>query len=65
MFIMLGNLTKAAISVAVTPITVVADVVMLIPDSEDRSKPMPFSRTGKMLKNAGDNLDTAVDPTDI
>lgn len=61
MFKMLSNLAKATVSVAVTPITVVADTVMLIPDACDGDKPA-FSRTGAMLSNAGECLEEAVKP---
>lgn len=59
MFKMLENLTKAAVSVAVTPVTLVADVVALPFDAADGDKPA-FSRTGKMLTNAGNCTKEAV-----
>lgn len=62
MFGILENLVKATVAVAVTPIAIAVDTVMLIPDSEDSSKPTPFSRTGKLLSSAGKNLESAVDP---
>lgn len=60
MFKMLTNLTKAVVAVAVTPITVAADIVMLPVDAEKINKPA-FSRTGDMLKAAKKNLDEAVE----
>lgn len=60
MFKLLEGVAKAAVAVAVTPITVVADTVMLIPDSCEINKPA-FSRTGKMLSSAMENLENAVD----
>lgn len=65
MFNMLSNLTKAVVSVAVVPVAVVADTIMLIPDCENHKG--EFSRTGKLLKNAGACLDEATkpDPTDV
>ncbi len=65
MFDMLGSLTKAVVSVALTPVAAVVDTVMFIPDAEDSSKDAPFSRTGKLLKSACKNLENAVDPTDV
>lgn len=58
---MLKNLSKAALAVAVTPVTLAADVVMLIPDSENINKPA-FSRTGKMFDAAEKALEEAVKP---
>lgn len=58
---MLGNLTKAVVSVAVAPVAIVADAVMLIPDSCDGNKDA-FTRTGALLKNAGKCVTEAVKP---
>lgn len=55
----LTNLTKAVIAVAVTPIAVVADIVMLPADAEDINRPA-FSRTGGLLKAVGTAIDQAV-----
>lgn len=60
MFGMLTNLTKAVVSVAVTPVTLAADVAMM-PFDATENKDM-FSRTGDMLSNAKDCLDEAVKP---
>jgi hypothetical protein len=63
MFGMLKNLTKAAVAVAITPVTLAADVVMAIPDASDVDPNKPvFGRTTKMLKAAGMALDEAVKP---
>lgn len=61
MFKALGNLTKAVVSVALTPVTLIADTVMFIPDASS-SNPDAFSRTGRMLKNAGDCTKAALKP---
>jgi len=60
MFKMLSNLAKAAVSVAVTPVMLVADVVT-IPDSA-MNNTAPFKRTADMLQNAGECIDRAVTP---
>ena len=60
MFMMLGNLTKAAVSVAVTPVTAAADLAMAIPDAEKGKEFM--NRTKGTLENAGDCLEEAVKP---
>lgn len=60
MFKMLGNLTKAVVSVAVAPVAIVADAVMLIPDACDGED--AFTRTGALLKNAGKCVTEAVKP---
>lgn len=48
MFGILGNLTKAAVAVALTPVAAVADV-MTIGASADRGDGHPFQRTAKLL----------------
>lgn len=60
MFSMLSNLTKAAVSVVVTPASVVADVLTL-PASAYANRP-PFERTEALLKNAGRCVSEAVKP---
>ena len=57
---MLGNLFKAAVSVAVTPIAVVIDIVTLPASAFDNKD--AFHRTGALLNNAGDCLKEAVKP---
>jgi hypothetical protein len=59
---MLTNLLKAAVAVAVTPVTAVVDVVMFIPDacSYRPEHDVPFSRTGAMLKAAGESVVDAI-----
>lgn len=59
---MLDKLFKAAVAVAVTPVAAVIDVAMIIPDavSHDPKRDLPFSRTGSLLKAAGDNVTKAV-----
>lgn len=58
MFGMLEKLTKAAVAIAVTPVAVAVDVVMIPFDAENKSE--VFSRTGDLLKSAGDNVSDAV-----
>lgn len=60
MFGILGNLTKAAVAVALTPVAVVMDVVTL-PASAERGDDHPFQRTGDLLNAAGKNISKAVD----
>lgn len=60
MFGMLSNLAKAAVSVAVTPVTAAVDAVMLPVDATEGED--VFKRTGAMLKNAGDCVQQAVKP---
>jgi hypothetical protein len=59
---MLGNLLKAAVAVAVTPVAAIVDVVMFIPDacSYDPKRDAPFSRTGALLGAAGAAVTDAV-----
>ncbi|EYC51708.1 hypothetical protein AZ34_11905 [Hylemonella gracilis str. Niagara R] len=60
MFGLLENLTKAAVAVAVTPVAAAVDVLAIPADAYD-GKDM-FSRTGAMLRAAGENLSEAVKP---
>ena len=55
---MLGNLLKAAIAVALTPVAIVADVVTL-PASAFRDD-HTFGITGSLLRAAGENVSKAV-----
>lgn len=57
---MLGNLIRAAVSVALTPVAVVADALTL-PATAERSS-HPFGRTEWLLKNAGQNVKQALRP---
>jgi len=59
MFGMLEKLTKAAVAVAVTPVALAVDIVTLPDDAEPGKE--PFSRTGGLLKSAGENISKAVD----
>lgn len=59
MFDIIKDLTKSAINIAVTPITVAADVVMFIPDAVNGDE--VFNRTEKRLSEAGKNLGNAID----
>lgn len=59
MFKMFENLTKAAISVAVTPITIAADALMLPIDASDDKV---GNRTIDTLKNAQECLKEATKP---
>jgi hypothetical protein len=60
MFGFLGNLTKAVVAVALTPVAVVVDVVTL-PASADRGDDHPFGLTAKLLNSAGKNVEKAID----
>lgn len=62
MFKMLGNLTKAAVAVAVTPITLAVDVVA-IPFDSTNDKDFAH-RTTKKLEQAGRAFDAAVEAED-
>lgn len=57
---MLGNLIRATVSVALTPVAVVADVLTLPASAE--SNRHPFGKTGWLLENAGQNVKQAVQP---
>ena len=61
MFKMLGNLTKAVVSVAAAPVAVVVDVVKLPATALDPKRD-PFENTGDLLKNAGECFKRAVEP---
>ena len=61
MFNMIGNLAKATVAVALTPVAAAGDVVMIIPDSCDGDREM-FSRTGMLMKNAGECIEESVKP---
>ena len=54
MFGILGNLTKAAVAVALSPVALAVDVVTL-PASADNGD-SPFKRTEKLLGAAGENI---------
>ena len=56
---MFKNLLKAAVSVAVAPVAVVADTLMLPADAEKLGKPA-YSRTAALLRNAGKCVREAV-----
>ena len=60
MFSMVRNLTKAAISVVVTPVAAVVDVLTL-PASAEYNKP-PFGLTEALLKNTSKCVKEAVTP---
>jgi hypothetical protein len=59
MFSMLTNLTKAAVSVALTPVAVVVDVITL-PVSAEHPTKGAFDNTSALLKNAGKQVSEAV-----
>ena len=61
MFKLLSNLTKAAVAVAVTPVTATVDFLTLPDSACDPNKGM-FDRTAKKLQQAADALDEAVKP---
>ncbi len=56
---MIGNLFKAAVSVALTPVALAVDLVTL-PASADDLRRSPFDRAGKLLNAAGDNINKEV-----
>ncbi|WP_180004044.1 MULTISPECIES: hypothetical protein [unclassified Acinetobacter] len=60
MFGMLESLTKAAVSVAVTPVTAVVDTVMIPIDASEDGE--VFQRTSAMLGNAAENMNDAIKP---
>lgn len=60
MFGMLESLTKAAVSVAVTPVTAVVDAVMIPVDATEDGE--VFQRTKNTLNNASNNFNEAVKP---
>jgi hypothetical protein len=60
MFGLLGNLTKAAVAVALTPIALVVDIVTL-PASAYRGDDHPFGRIGHLLNAAGKSVNKALD----
>lgn len=60
---MLKNLLKAAVSVAVAPVAVIADTLMLPADAEKLGKPA-YSRTAALLRNAGKCVRTATRPSE-
>ena len=59
MFGILGNLTKAVVAVALTPVAVAVDIVTL-PASAERDE-HPFGRTAKLLNSVGENVKKATD----
>ena len=59
MFGMLEKLTKAAVAVAVTPVALAVDTVMIPFDAENRGD--VYSRTTNLLESAGKNISKAVD----
>ena len=61
MKIMLTNLIKAAVSVAVTPAAVIADVLTLPASAHDGKA--TFGRTAQLLNNAGANVQSAIEPS--
>ncbi len=61
MFKMLSNLAKAAVSVAVTPVTAAVDI-LTIPDSACDPHKGVFDRTAKKFQQAADAIDEAVKP---
>jgi hypothetical protein len=60
MFRILGNLTKAAVAVALTPIALVVDIVTL-PASAYRGDVHPFGHTVDLLNEAGKSANKAID----
>ena len=57
---MIANLFKAVVSIAVTPITVMVDIVTLPVSAMDNKD--PFRRTAKLLGNASKCLEEAIKP---
>lgn len=60
MFGMIESLAKAAVSVAVTPVTAVIDVAMIPIDATEDGE--VFQRTKVVLDIASDNFSDAVKP---
>ncbi len=60
MFGMLESLTKAAVSIAVTPVTVAVDTLMIPVDASEDGE--VFQRTSTMLGNAAENMNDAIKP---
>lgn len=59
---MFTSLLKAAVAVAVSPLAIVADAVMMPGDAADGKEFAP--RTSKLLRAAGDNVTKAVSEED-
>lgn len=57
MFDFIGNIAKAAVAVAVTPIAAAADLVTMGGELTDRHE----SYTGEKLRQAADALNRAID----
>jgi len=55
MFGLIGNLAKAAVAVALTPVALAVDIVT-IPASAERGEDHPFQRTGNLLNSVGDSV---------
>lgn len=60
MFGMLEGLTKAAVSIAVTPVAVAVDTVMIPVDASEDGE--VFQRTKSTINNAAENFSDAVKP---
>ena len=60
MFGILGNLTKAVVAVALTPVAVAVDIVTL-PASAERGEDHPFGRTAALLDSAGKSVSKAIE----
>lgn len=58
MFGMLESLTKAAVSIAVTPVTTIVDTVMIPVDASEDGE--VFQRTKNALNNTAKNFEDAV-----
>lgn len=56
---MLGNLFKAVVATALTPVAVVVDIVKIPVTSEDYRR-STFEQTEKMLESVGDNISKAL-----
>lgn len=61
MFGLLESLAKAAVSVAVTPVTLAVDAVMIPIDASEDGE--VFERTKDALNNAAENFSDAVKPS--
>ena len=59
MFSLISGLTKAAVSVALSPVALVVDIVTLPASSEHPTKGA-FDNTAALLKNAGKQASEAV-----
>ena len=61
----LGNLTKAVVRTALTPVTIATDVIMFLPDAEDITRPTPMDRTITNFSNIAKDVENAINSEDV